>query len=620
MSQLIRVPLFLLDGPDRRASACRQVLDLVGIASAPLSGALPERAILLVDPSHPQAAQHLARGDRRLKVLRIADDLGRMVDQVEAAARRVEAADAELELMLAERVSDMARVGDLRGLIELTTAAAMELTGARAASVLLVEKDATHLEFLELLGGPREQPRRLPVPVEGSLAGWVVQHRQPMVSHGAPDDRRHFRGVDAITGDRTDNLAAVPLLQHGRVVGVLEVLNRADGFTPQHVAALTGLAPHLVAALVRLQAQPSAAPEHRALEPAQVEGAIRRAKLELEQTIDALPQPLALMSGFVVRRANQSYAKQVNAPIQSVSGSECYALWGRTTPCPGCPLLQTGTRALRAEVVFPDGVVRQVHRMPLPNGAAVVRYEESVETREALEAQQRRDTLATAGQLAAAFAHDFGAPLSQLRNLLKALRQQGAGARAEAAATLSQVDAEALRLAGFLHHVREMSEFVEVHAPEPVDVGAALTAALERGRASLPGVEVQATPVTAWVNSSARPLRWAIETLVRSTLQAASEDRHPVRFTVDLVGSQVVLGVATRGPRLDAQRTTEGGLSLTLACHILRGIGAQVEVGLAAAGTVVQISLPKCTPEEVAIGASQAWLKDLLEGAATQAA
>jgi signal transduction histidine kinase len=67
------------------------------------------------------------------------------------------------------------------------------------------------------------------VPMEGSIAGWVVTHGEPRVIQDVSREPSHFKSVDATLEFRTRNILAVPLRTHNKVIGALESVNKRDG-------------------------------------------------------------------------------------------------------------------------------------------------------------------------------------------------------------------------------------------------------------------------------------------------------------------------------------------------------------------------------------------------------
>jgi GAF domain-containing protein len=114
----------------------------------------------------------------------------------------------------------------LETLLDLVMSSAAELLEAESSSLLLVDEETGELVFAVLslddeehLGG-----RRVP-PGEG-IAGWVVEHREPVVVADPSADPRFYAGIDEATSVRTRSLLAVPLEVRGRVIGVVEIINK----------------------------------------------------------------------------------------------------------------------------------------------------------------------------------------------------------------------------------------------------------------------------------------------------------------------------------------------------------------------------------------------------------
>ena len=71
--------------------------------------------------------------------------------------------------------------------------------------------------------------RGLIVPLEDSIAGWIVKHREPAFSNNVLQDKRYFANISKETGYETRSLIGVPLITKDKVIGVLEVINKKVG-------------------------------------------------------------------------------------------------------------------------------------------------------------------------------------------------------------------------------------------------------------------------------------------------------------------------------------------------------------------------------------------------------
>jgi signal transduction histidine kinase len=149
---------------------------------------------------------------------------------------RVADTDSERQARLLEqyeRIIELSRdlnvVLELPPLLQLIVEAAMEVTDSAASSILLIDRKSGDLYFEAAAGAKSEEIQRFVVPMDSSIAGWVVQHGEPVVIDDAQQDERHFPQSDIETAFTTRSLIAVPLSVKGRIIGVLEALNKTDG-------------------------------------------------------------------------------------------------------------------------------------------------------------------------------------------------------------------------------------------------------------------------------------------------------------------------------------------------------------------------------------------------------
>lgn len=127
---------------------------------------------------------------------------------------------------------DLASTLDLDVLLNRITRAAADLTEAEAASILLYDDAARQLNFQVATNLDLQTMRGLVVPLEGSIAGWVVTNRKPVRIANAHADPRFYQTIEQETNFTTEDIIGVPLITKEKVVGVLEVLNKHnDHFT-----------------------------------------------------------------------------------------------------------------------------------------------------------------------------------------------------------------------------------------------------------------------------------------------------------------------------------------------------------------------------------------------------
>jgi signal transduction histidine kinase len=123
---------------------------------------------------------------------------------------------------------DLASTLDLDVLLNHIILAAADITEAEAASILLYDDAARQLNFQVATNLDLHNMRGLVVPLEGSIAGWIVTNREPVRIANAHEDTRFFNKVEQVTRLTTRSMLGVPLITKDKVVGVLEVINKRE--------------------------------------------------------------------------------------------------------------------------------------------------------------------------------------------------------------------------------------------------------------------------------------------------------------------------------------------------------------------------------------------------------
>jgi signal transduction histidine kinase len=124
---------------------------------------------------------------------------------------------------------DLASTLDLDVLLARIVYAAAEVSGAEAASILLYDEAAKQLYFQVATNIDEPTRRGLVVPLDGSIAGWIVTNRKPARIPNVHEDARFFGEVEQATGFTTQSILGVPLVTKNKVVGVLEAINKLKG-------------------------------------------------------------------------------------------------------------------------------------------------------------------------------------------------------------------------------------------------------------------------------------------------------------------------------------------------------------------------------------------------------
>ena len=132
---------------------------------------------------------------------------------------------------------------NLQTVLQTIMTQAVEVLQAEAGSVMLLEKPEGDLVFAVAAGPAGEQLRGTHVPVATSIAGQAIREGRSLIVGDVQRDMHFFRQVDRVSGLTTQSLLATPLSVHGRIIGVLEVINkRSSRFSMADLALLEALA------------------------------------------------------------------------------------------------------------------------------------------------------------------------------------------------------------------------------------------------------------------------------------------------------------------------------------------------------------------------------------------
>ncbi|MDY6878516.1 MAG: GAF domain-containing protein [Chloroflexota bacterium] len=206
----------------------------------------------------------MSTGDARLirflqhENVRLKDESQLLTDEIRALRQYIRALQR-----LQETVQHFTPEHEILALLDETLECALVLLDATDGSLALVDEETDELVFVLVYGTVRETLPGYRFDRKLGIAGWVAEHASPVFVRDVCADRRFLPEVDEHFDFVTHSLVAVPLAARGKVLGVIEVVNKRSGenFTEDDATLLSVLATLAASALDYAASAPAEAGE-----------------------------------------------------------------------------------------------------------------------------------------------------------------------------------------------------------------------------------------------------------------------------------------------------------------------------------------------------------------------
>lgn len=159
----------------------------------------------------------------QVELSRLRDDVRNLRDELSALRASVHAL-AALQDILPRMTPGM----DVVPLLDDLLASALAVVGATDGSLMLLDEDTGELVLVVVRGIGRERLTGFRLPAGQGIASWVAKNRTAQLVRDVQKDPRFYPTVDETFGFQTRMLAAVPLLDGDRVLGVIEAINKTS--------------------------------------------------------------------------------------------------------------------------------------------------------------------------------------------------------------------------------------------------------------------------------------------------------------------------------------------------------------------------------------------------------
>ena len=219
----------------------------------------------------------------------------------------------EIQVARLEMILEVSRA--LNASVELDTLlpaiadAAVNLTSARAAALLLLDRKSDELYLEAAIGLGLPESGRISMPMEHSIAGWIVQSGEVLVINDVTEKDSHFSEIGGELDFLNKAILGAPLIVNQTTIGVIEVFDKFhdSGFSNDDIHTLT---------LLGLQAAVAVENAFRFKESNELERAIR----ELDAPAASIIEESRLMlSSTGLTDDLQGGLRQINSAARRLS-------------------------------------------------------------------------------------------------------------------------------------------------------------------------------------------------------------------------------------------------------------------------------------------------------------
>lgn len=144
---------------------------------------------------------------------------------------------------------------DLPTVLTSLLESAIRIAKSEASTLFLIDKESGDLLFSVPTGPAADKLKGMRFKKGVGVAGWVAENEKPILIHDVNEDHRFHPEIDKSSGFKTRSILAVPLKSKGKVIGVLEALNKQENltFSKDDVSLFSAFAEHAALAIENAQ-------------------------------------------------------------------------------------------------------------------------------------------------------------------------------------------------------------------------------------------------------------------------------------------------------------------------------------------------------------------------------
>ncbi len=144
---------------------------------------------------------------------------------------------------------------ELKDILNIIMEKMKKMIKAEAWSILLVDEETQELVFEKSRGGKGKgrKAEKFRIKIGEGITGWVAKEGVPLVVPDVSKDPRFFKEIDRALEFKTKSILCVPIISKGKILGVLEVVNKLGNkpFNREDLDLLLKLVDHAAVAIER---------------------------------------------------------------------------------------------------------------------------------------------------------------------------------------------------------------------------------------------------------------------------------------------------------------------------------------------------------------------------------
>ncbi|MCB9135359.1 MAG: GAF domain-containing protein [Anaerolineales bacterium] len=131
--------------------------------------------------------------------------------------------------LLNQNLEEITPKTDVHEMINGILLVALQAVGAEEGSLILLDEETQELVFVDAVGQYREQLVGTRMPAGQGIAGTVMAQHMPVLVEDVRQEPQWYGQVDELLGFETQSILGVPVIDKGRVLGAIELVNKRDG-------------------------------------------------------------------------------------------------------------------------------------------------------------------------------------------------------------------------------------------------------------------------------------------------------------------------------------------------------------------------------------------------------